>query len=139
MKIFLDANICLDLLDTTRPTASVSIAWYMQHKDNQKHRFFFSGDFITTFYYVLTQKRKVSPHLVIKAIDALCQEITPHYLLHNDFLLAQKSFFEDVLDDFEDLMILHSALRIESEIFLTNDTKVLKLEKFYDTKISSVS
>jgi len=25
MKIFLDANICLDLLDTTRPTAKESI------------------------------------------------------------------------------------------------------------------
>ena len=58
MKIFLDANICLDLLDTTRPTSKNSIAWYMSHKDDMKNEFYFSGDFITTVYYVLTQKKE---------------------------------------------------------------------------------
>ena len=54
MKILLDANICLDLLDTSRPTSNRSVEWYLANKDNEEYEFFFSGDFITTFYYVLT-------------------------------------------------------------------------------------
>ena len=131
MKIFLDANICLDLLDTTRPTSSASVAWYTQMCEKPDIELFFSGDFITTIYYVLTQKRKLDASLVIEAINELCSEITPIYLLHNDFLLAQKSFFENKLEDFEDLMILHSALRINSEIFITHDKNILKLGTFY--------
>lgn len=58
MNIFLDANICLDLLDTTRPTSKQSVQWYLEHKDDESINFYFSGDFITTFYYILTEKRK---------------------------------------------------------------------------------
>lgn len=142
MKLFLDANICLDLLDTTRPTSSSSVAWYMQNKDDKKNEFYFSGDFITTLYYILTQKRKLGPKEVIDAIDALCNEIKPIYLQHGDFVLAKKSFFENILDDFEDLMVLHSALRADTKSFITNDKKILHLGSFYDiatittTKIS---
>jgi len=34
VNIFLDANICLDLLDTKRPTSEASVAWYMEKKDD---------------------------------------------------------------------------------------------------------
>lgn len=90
--------------------------------------FYFSGDFITTFYYVLTQKRKIKPDEVIKAINQVCTEISPIYLVHHDFLLAQKSFFTGIFDDFEDLIVLHSVLRASCVQFITNDKKLLKLK-----------
>ena len=129
MKVFLDANICLDLLDSTRNTSENSILWYMQNKDCEDKEFCFSGDFITTIYYHLTQKRKIDARAVIEAIDALCGEITPLYLNHNDFQLAKKSFFDGVFEDFEDLIVLHSGLRADCNAFITNDKKLLKLEK----------
>ena len=135
MKIFLDANICLDFLDSSRLNSKDSISWYMKNKDNQDLEFYFSGDFITTFYYILTQKRKLEANIVINAINQLCQEITPLYLVHTDFLLAQKSFSEDSFDDFEDLMILQSALRVNCNIFMTNDKKLLKLTNFNNIKL----
>lgn len=136
MKIFLDANICLDLLDTTRTTSEDTVLWYMQNKDDTKKEFYFSGDFITTFYYILTKKKKANPHDVIHAIDMLCDEVTPIYLAHSDFILAKKSFLHDtIFDDFEDLMILQSALRSECSIFLTNDKKLLTLQTFENLKL----
>lgn len=136
MKIFLDANICLDLLDTTRTTSEDTVLWYMQNKDDTKKEFYFSGDFITTFYYILTQKKKANPHDVIHAIDMLCDEVTPIYLAHSDFILAKKSFLHDtIFDDFEDLIILQSALRSECSIFLTNDKKLLTLQTFENLKL----
>lgn len=129
MKIFLDSS---------RLNSKDSISWYMKNKDNQDLEFYFSGDFITTFYYILTQKRKLEANIVINAINQLCQEITPLYLVHTDFLLAQKSFSEDSFDDFEDLMILQSALRVNCNIFMTNDKKLLKLTNFNNIKIQTI-
>lgn len=136
MKIFLDANICLDFLDSSRLDSKNSINWYMKNKDNQDFEFYFSGDFITTFYYILTQKKKLKANIVINAINQLCEEIIPVYLVHSDFLLAQKTFSENIFDDFEDLMILHSASRIDSDIFVTNDKKILELKIFNRLKIT---
>jgi len=130
MHIFLDANICLDLLDTTRPTSEASVAWYMSHKDDTSLTFYFSGDFITTFYYILTERKKIDKQKVVQAIDALSMEINPFYLNHTDFIEAKNSFNTKHFNDFEDLMILHSALRANCDTFVTNDLQLVKLKKF---------
>ena len=138
MNIFLDANICLDLLDTTRPTSKSSINWYMTHKDDTSLVFYFSGDFITTFYYILTQRKKIDSHKVVHAIDALSQEIIPFYLNHADFLNAKNSFDEKAFDDFEDLMILHSAVRARCDKFMTNDLSLVGLDEFCGVTIDKI-
>ena len=138
MNIFLDANICLDLLDTKRPTSLTSVEWYMTHKDNEEMKFYFSSDFITTFYYVLTQKRKYDGFKVIEAIEALSFEITPFYLTHSDFIHAKNDFKSTIFNDFEDLIILHSAIRAKSKIFITNDKELLALGSFKEMKIVNV-
>lgn len=138
MNVFLDANICLDLLDTTRPTSPRSVAWYMKHKDDSVLNFFFSGDFITTFYYVLSERRKIDKQKVVTAIDALCFEIEPFYINHNDFLQAKDAFGNHKLDDFEDLLILHSARRCECDSFLTSDMELLALKSFETMQIEGV-
>ena len=135
MKIFLDANICLDLLDTSRPTSKKSIEWYLANKDNEAYAFFFSGDFITTLYYVLTEKRKHNPKSTLLAIDALSDEIIPHYITHMDFQNAKEAFFNNLFKDFEDLIILSSASRIGTKRFVTNDKKLLELKKFQNMEI----
>ncbi len=102
----------------------------MKKKDDASLNFFFSSDFITTFYYILTQKRKYDDSKVIASIDALSFEINPFYLVHNDFVNAKSDFFSEIFKDFEDLMILNSALRVGSEIFVTNNKELLKLGGF---------
>ncbi len=137
MSVFLDANICLDLLDTTRPTSKDSVAWYMAHKDDTKTLFYFSGDFITTFYYILTERRGVDRYKAVRAIDALSEEIIPFYLEQSDFTAAKQSFYEAVSNDFEDLIILHSALRCGCTSFLTNDIALLRLKSFDTLRIEA--
>ena len=138
MDIFLDANICLDLLDTTRPTSKASVAWYMAHKDDSSLTFYFSGDFITTFYYILTERKKIDKHKVVQAIDALSMEIQPLYLNHSDFVEAKNSFHEHRFHDFEDLMILHSSLRAGCTQFITNDASLHALKVFETLMIEKV-
>ena len=57
--------------------------------------------------------------------------------MHTDFLLTQKSFSENIFDDFEDLMILQSASRINSDIFITNDKNLLNLSNFNNITIQN--
>ena len=137
MKIFLDANICLDLLDTKRATSKESVNWYFANKDKKEYEFYFSSDFITTFYYILTQRRKYNSKDTLRAIDALSLEIAPWYINHNDFIAAKNSLFDDVLDDLEDLIVLHSAVRLDCNSFITNDKELLKLGIFEGVKIAS--
>ena len=137
MNIFLDANICLDLLDTTRPTSSKSVEWYMSNKDNEGMAFYFSGDFITTFYYILVEKRGHDPIKTIEAIDAMSSEIEPCYITHSDFLGAKNQFFSGGFHDFEDLIILNSTNRMNGDTFLTNDKSLLELENYFGMKIVS--
>jgi len=137
MIYFLDANICLDLLDTNRSTSSLSVAWYLAHKDEQKSTFYYSADFITTFYYILREKKKVPSNDIIEAIDALSMEILPSYLLHSDFILAKNALFGNLFDDFEDLINLENASRIGSDYFITKDKDLLTLEEYKKIKIIS--
>ncbi|MEA3418764.1 MAG: hypothetical protein U9Q90_05130 [Campylobacterota bacterium] len=67
---------------------------------------------------------------VIAAVDALSLEILPFYLTHSDFVLAKNSFYDGVFDDFEDLMILESAVRAKSDYFVTNDKQLLSLDEY---------
>ena len=135
MKIFIDANICLDLLDTTRSTSKKSVDWYIANKDNTEYEFFFSADFITTVYFVLTERKKYNPKKTLQAIDMLSEEITPHYLEHSDFYNAKEDFLNDLFVDFEDLLILNSASRIKADHFITNDKKLLTLGTFRNIDI----
>ncbi len=135
MKIFFDANICLDLLDTTRNTSKESVDWYLSQKDDKDKEFFFSGDFITTFFYVLTQKKKLSPKETLKAIDLMSQEITPCYIGHSDFVSAKNYLYNNLLDDLEDLIVLNSANSAGCSLFITNDKKLLELKKYGKMKI----
>ena len=83
----------------------------------------------------MTEKRKYDGLKVIEAIEALSFEINPFYLTHSDFIGAKNDFQVKVFNDFEDLMILHSAVRAKSELFVTNDKELLALGSFEEMKI----
>ena len=68
----------------------------------------------------------------------LSRQITPIYLAHSDFVHAKSDFFNKKFTDFEDLMVLNSAIRGKCELFMTNDRGLLELEVFKSMKIQSV-
>jgi len=139
MKIFLDADICLDLLDTHREQSATSIALYLHYKDNPDIEFYFSGDFLTTLYYILTENSGLEHKKVAHAIEALATEVSPIYLIHDDFVVSKRKLYDDVFGDLEDLMILESALRTGCNILLTQNRAMLELEEYESIKILSPS
>ncbi len=137
MNIFLDANICLDFLDTTRATSKDSINWYLKHKDDKSKEFFLSGDFITTIFFVLTQRKKIPHKKALKAIDLMLDEIVPCYISHKDFICAKNDLYDNLLDELEDLIVLSSANELGCKFFITNDKKLLEQRSYKNIKIIS--
>jgi hypothetical protein len=71
---------------------------------------------------------------MIVLVHGFCSEITPYYLVHSDFVSAKNRFLDGVSNNFEDLLILQSARRLNGVKFITNDKELLKLN--IDMKIS---
>ena len=134
MKVFLDANICLDLLDSSRKNHQTSKEWYIENKDKDIE-LYFSSDFITTIFYILTEKRKFEPKKVLEILNLFMAEIDVCYINHLDFLNAKNDMFELEFNDFEDLFVLNSAFRIGCKQFITNDKKLLDLKNFKNIEI----
>ena len=67
----------------------------------------------------------------------LSEEIAPHYLQHIDFPNAKEDFLDDKFSDFEDLLILNSAARLQADRFITNDKKLLALNTFQNIIITT--
>ena len=138
MNYFLDTNICLDLLDTHRPNANRAVTWYMRQKDDAQNHFYFFGDAITTIYYILTARNKIKAEHVVAAIEALCEEIQPVYMIHTDFQSAVHLFDEKLLEDFEDLIMLSTAQRGKTDTIITADQALLALKDFEGIKIQAI-
>ncbi len=85
----------------------------------------------------LVERRKYDASEIIIAIEALCLEVIPHYLAHSDFINAKSDFFNKEFSDFEDLMVLNSAIRGKCELFMTNDRGLLGLGIFKNMMIQS--
>ena len=96
---------------------------------------FFLLILLLLFTIFLTEKRKYEGKKTLQAIEMLSNEIKPHYLTHADFTTAKEEFFSNTFEDFEDLLIVSSASRIKTSQFITNDKKLLQLNKFQNISI----
>jgi predicted nucleic acid-binding protein len=134
MKFFMDTDICLDLLDTTRPTSEISIRWYQRYSAHPKRDFFFSGNAITTLFRVLTRQYNVPPKNVVEALDALTTDATPIYFTQLDFLEAKKAFSAGVSEDFEKLMELASAARNGCDKMVTYNSALSRMSTYRGMK-----
>jgi len=118
-RVFLDANIILDIYDATRPfykesTKAVSIL--LQQKDTE---LFTSCDIITTLYYLLAKKGKSEALDSILDINELCTviEFGNSEINESCKLMKQNSNFTDLEDTIQYTM----AKKASCDLILSND------------------
>ena len=118
-RVFLDANIILDIYDATRPfykesTKAVSIL--LQQKDTE---LFTSCDIITTLYYLLAKKDKLEAIDSILDINELCTviEFGNKEIKKSCKLMKQNSNFTDLEDTIQYTM----AIKASCDLILSND------------------
>ena len=118
-RVFLDANIILDIYDATRPfyqESSKAISILLQQKDTE---LFTSCDIITTLYYLLSKKGKLEALDSILDINELCTviEFGNSEINESCKLMKQNNNFTDLEDTIQYTM----AKKASCELILSND------------------
>ncbi len=118
-RVFLDANIILDIYDATRPfykESTKAISILLQQKDTE---LFTSCDIITTLYYLLAKKGKLEALDSILDINELYTviEFGNSEIKKSCKLMKQNSNFTDLEDTIQYIM----AKKASCDLILSND------------------
>ncbi len=117
-KVFFDANIILDVFDTSRPYSNESFQTY-QYILTQKIGLFTSCDIITTIYYVYSKKNKQDvlnkiedTNTIITVIDFSNKEIA-----QTCQLMRENSNYKDLEDTIQYIL----AKKEGCDLIISND------------------
>jgi predicted nucleic acid-binding protein len=118
-RVFLDANIILDMYDKNRPfhkESSEAIYTLLQHKDID---IFTSCDIITTLYYVLSKKGKTKALDSILDVNEMCSviEFANQEIAESCRLMKSDKNFKDLEDTIQYVM----AKKVGCDLILSND------------------
>jgi predicted nucleic acid-binding protein len=118
-RVFLDANVILDMYDETRPfhkESSKAIFTLLQQKEVE---LFTSCDIITTLYYVLSKQNKKKVLESILDVNELCTviEFANQEIEQSCALMQTNSHFKDLEDTIQYVM----AKKVDCDLILSND------------------
>ena len=118
-RVFLDANVILDMYDDKRPfhvESSEAISMLLQEKDVE---IFTSCDIITTLYYVLSKKGKMEALDSILDVNELCSviEFGNREIEESCRFMKQNKNFTDLEDTIQYIM----AKKASCDLILSND------------------
>lgn len=116
-KVFLDANILIDLLERRGQ---------ISQEDLEDHQVFISPLSVHISAYIT--KRKVPNSQLTGMMEDLTATIFDEYIC--------SKALEGPTTDFEDNVQLHSAAEAECDLFITNDKQLLALKFFGKTRIA---
>jgi len=142
-KVFVDANIIIDLIDDDRKyhLQTIKVFEYFIDKNIELYT---SCVFVTTIYYIINKcaKTKINSLTEIEKINEIFTVIPfdNQDIEKTVDIMRQNSSFKD----FEDTLQYHLAKKIGCEVIITNDKgfvseeiKVFDIEKFYNFLSSS--
>jgi predicted nucleic acid-binding protein len=120
-RVFLDANIILDIFDEERvfyKSSSLAIEYLLSNNAE----LFTSYDIITTLYYVLSKKDKSFALEAIKNVNTLCKVVEfSNDEVEKSYLLMKKKNFLDLEDTIQYIM----AKKAQCDLILSNDKKFI--------------
>ncbi|CAA6801354.1 MAG: Ribonuclease [uncultured Sulfurovum sp.] len=120
-KIFLDANVLIDILDNTRPTSSESAKIYeVLVRGVEKYKLFTSCDLLTTVYYFT--RKPLGQAMALHKIKKLNQIITVIEFGNKEvdeaIILMERN---DKYKDLEDTIQYVMARKEGCDYIITND------------------
>ena len=120
-RVFLDANVILDIYDKNRPfyeESSEVISILLQQNDIE---LFTSCDIITTLYYVLSKKGKIDALDSILDLNELCSVVEfSNFEIDESCRLMKKN---KKFTDLEDTIQYVIAKKASCDLILSNDKK----------------
>ncbi len=135
-KIYLDTNIFIDLMDSTRPFSKESLI-LLRHFIAEGKVLYINSDTVTNAFYILRKIKRYTPMellLVIKKTVSLFTVVA----IENDEVLSALSLCEDAttsFKDYEDALQYICAMKIDAKYIVTNDKGFV----FLDIKIKKTN
>lgn len=116
MKIFLDANVLVSVLNKEYPTFSYSSRLLSLSQNSTKFKFYTSPICLAIAYYFAEKKSKSA--LAKKKIDLLCQHIQ---IAENTITGVKSTLINKAIHDFEDGLEYYAALEKDCKCIITED------------------
>jgi len=118
-KIFLDANVIVDIYDDTRTFYSYSIKALEYIFENEEIELFTSCDIVTTIYYLLAKRNKELALDAVIDINDACHiiEFGNLEVIKSCKLMKENKKFRDL----EDTIQLVMAQKVDADLILSND------------------
>jgi predicted nucleic acid-binding protein len=118
-KVFIDANIWVDLFDKTRPMSVQSRKAITSLLERDGVELFTSCDIITTLYYLLSKKGKDSALQAIEYVNGICTVVEfGNKEVEESCRLMMEN---DAFDDLEDTLQYVMARKVGADLILSND------------------
>ena len=116
MRIFLDANVLVSVLNKEYPTFSFSSRLLSLSQNSRKFEFYTSPICLAIAYYFAEKKSKST--LAKKKIDLLCQHIQ---IAENTISGVKSTLKNKAIHDFEDGLEYYAALEKDCKCIITED------------------
>ena len=118
-KIFLDANVIVDIYDDTRTFYSYSTKVLEYIFEDKEIELFTSCDIVTTIYYLLAKRNKELALDAVIDISEACQvvEFGNLEVTKSCKLMKENKKFTDLEDTIEFVM----AQKVDADLILSND------------------
>jgi len=120
-RIFLDANVLIDVYDDTRPFARESQLAVASLLAREEVELFTSCDIMTTLYYLYARKNRQNALDWIEEINSYCTiiEFANAEVTQSCRLMRDNPAFDDLEDTIQYVM----ARKIEADLILSNDAE----------------
>ena len=128
-KIYLDTNIFIDLMDSTRPFSKESFT-LLRHFIAEGKILYINSDTVTNAFYILSKTRLHAPIellLLIKKTVSLFTVVA----VENDEVVNALTLCEDAttsFKDYEDALQYICAAKIDAKYIVTNDKGFVSLD-----------
>ena len=128
-RIYVDTNIFIDLLDSSRPLASGSFEVLETFMRNGKE-LFMNSDTITNAYYVCNKTKKYEHSVLVSLLEKVVSLFTVVGIDNSEVMEALHLCGDATLSfkDYEDALQYVCAKKAEADLIVTNDKGFVSLD-----------
>ena len=125
-KVFVDANVILDLFEEDRPFHTYSVDVMSELFANEEIELFITSDMISNIFYILNSRYKYGFDNTLSVVEKLSDIYTIHSVSGDDIKDAVDICKKRIFKDYEDALQYICALREECSLIITNNPKDFK-------------
>jgi len=121
-NIYLDTNIFIDLMDSTRPFSKGSFS-LVRHLTTEGKNLYINSDTVTNAFYILSKTKHYTPAELIQIMKKMISLFIV-IAIENDEIMSALTLCEEVstsFKDYEDALQYICAKKVGADIIVTND------------------